>query len=96
MSIFYCKDSKSTKFQTALQKMAFSGLLPIKILPNLAAESVDVQEFHVVVQEMNVAVQFWHFVVQFFRQFLNSADQFFRQFSNFAVEAAVEAAVAAQ
>ena len=71
--------------------MAFSGLLPIKILPNLAAESADVQEFHVVVLEMNAAVQFWHFVVQFFRQFLNSPDQFFRQFLNYAVQSVVAA-----
>ena len=91
MSIFYCKDIKSTKFQTTLQKMAISGLLPIKILPNLAAESADAQEFHVVALEMNAAVQFWHFVVQFFHQFLNSPDQFFRQFSNYAVQSVVAA-----
>ena len=96
LSIFYCKDSKSTKFQTALQKMAFSGLPPIKILPNLAAESVDVQEFHVVVLEMNAAVQFWHFVVQFFHQFLNSPDQIFRQFFRQFLNHAVQAVVAAQ
>ena len=71
--------------------MAFSGLQPIKILPNLAAESADVQEFHVVVLEMNVAVQFWHFVVQFFHQFLNSPDQFFRQLLNYALLAVAAA-----
>ena len=91
MSIFYRKDSKSTKFQTTLQKVAFSGFLPIKILPNLAAESADVQEFHVVVLEMNAAVQFWLFVVQFFHQFLNSPVQIFPQFLNYAVQAVVAA-----
>ena len=76
--------------------MAISGLLPIKILPNLAAESADVQEFHVVVLEMNAAVQFWHFVVQFFRQFLNSPAQFFPQFFPQFLNYAVQAVVAAQ